>query len=64
VLQRIHIAGGPGSGKTYAARLYLICFPRYDFDDLFSHSAAQSHGVRASDADRDVMEIGAREFFC
>ena len=56
MLQRIHIIGGPGSGKTYAARhlSHLLGIPTYDLDDLFWDSAAQSYGVRASDADRDA----------
>jgi adenylate kinase family enzyme len=63
MLQRIHIIGGPGSGKTYAARHLSdqLGFPRYDLDDLFWDNAAQSYGVRASDADRDakLMSITA-----
>ena len=56
MLHRIHIIGGPGSGKTYAARnlSHLLRIPRYDLDDLFWDSAARSYGVRASDADRDA----------
>jgi adenylate kinase family enzyme len=56
MFQRIHIIGGPGSGKTYAARRlsHLLGIPTYDLDDLFWDSAAQSYGVRASDADRDA----------
>jgi adenylate kinase family enzyme len=56
MFQRIHIIGGPGSGKTYAARYlsHLLGIPTYDLDDLFWDSAAQSYGVRASDADRDA----------
>lgn len=55
-LQRIHIIGGPGSGKSYAAR-YLslrLGIPAYHLDVLFWDSAAQSYGVRASDEDRDA----------
>jgi adenylate kinase family enzyme len=63
MLQRIHIIGGPGSGKTYAARHLTdqLGFPRYDLDDLFWDNAAQGYGVRASEADRDakLMSITA-----
>lgn len=56
MLQRIHIIGGPGSGKSYAARHLSnqlgIC--AYDLDDLFWDRTAPSYGVRASDADRDA----------
>jgi adenylate kinase family enzyme len=56
MFQRIHIIGGPGSGKTYAARHLSdsLGIPTYDLDDLFWDSAAQSYGVRASDTDRDA----------
>src|SRR5688572_14732513 len=54
--QRINTICGPGYGKTYAARhlSHLLGIPTYDLDDLFWDSAAQSYGVRASDADRDA----------
>lgn len=56
MLQRIHIIGGPGSGKSYAARHLSrrLGIPAYDLDVLFWDSAAQSYGVRASDEDRDA----------
>jgi adenylate kinase family enzyme len=56
MLQRIHIIGGPGSGKTYAARRlsHRLGTPAYDLDDLFWDSAALNYGVRASDAERDI----------
>ena len=59
MLQRIHIIGGPGSGKTYAARHLsdLLGFPRYDLDDWFWDNAAQSYGVRASDTERDANHV-------
>ena len=65
MLQRIHIIGGPGSGKTYAAQHLadLLGLPRYDLDDLFWDSAARSYGVRSSDAERDakLMSITAAD---
>jgi adenylate kinase family enzyme len=56
VLQRMHIIGGPGSGKSYAARhlSHRFGMPAYDLDDLFWDRAAQSYGVRASEVDRDA----------
>jgi adenylate kinase family enzyme len=56
MLQRIHILGGPGSGKSYAARhlSHRIGIPAYDLDDLFWDRASQRYGVRASDVDRDA----------
>jgi adenylate kinase family enzyme len=59
VLQRIHIVGGPGSGKSYAARhlSHRLGMPAYDLDDLFWDRAAQSYGVRASEVDRDARLV-------
>jgi adenylate kinase family enzyme len=56
MLQRIHILGGPGSGKSYAARhlSHRLGITAYDLDDLFWNRAAQRYGVRASDVDRDA----------
>jgi adenylate kinase family enzyme len=59
MLQRIHIIGGPGSGKSYAARhiSHRLGIPGYDLDDLFWDRAAQSYGVRASDPERDARLV-------
>jgi len=56
MLQRIHIIGGPGSGKSYAARhlSQRLGIPAYDLDDLFWDRAAQSYGVPGSEVDRDA----------
>jgi adenylate kinase family enzyme len=54
--KRIHIIGGPGSGKTYAASQlsHRLGIPAYDLDDLFWDSTVQVYGIRAPDADRDA----------
>ena len=59
MLQRIHIIGGPGSGKSYAARhlSHRLGVPAYDLDDLFWNRAAQSYGMRASEVDRDTRLV-------
>jgi adenylate kinase family enzyme len=56
MLQRIHIIGGPGSGKTYAARKlsHHLNIPAYDLDDLFWDITAGSYGVRMAEADRSA----------
>jgi len=53
---RIHIIGGPGSGKTFAAQQLSrrLGVPAYDLDDLFWDSSAQSYGLRATEADREA----------
>ena len=57
--QRIHIIGGPESGKSYAAQhlSHRLGVPAYDLDDLFWNHAAQSYGVRASELDRDTRLV-------
>ena len=52
---RIHIIGGPGSGKSYAAAKLAERFgvPACDLDDLFWDNAAQRYDVRADPAERD-----------
>jgi adenylate kinase family enzyme len=56
MLQRVHIIGGPGSGKSYAAQQLSnrLGVPAYGLDDLFWERAALSYGVRASEVDRDI----------
>jgi adenylate kinase family enzyme len=57
--QRIHIIGGPGSGKSYAARhlSHRLGMSAYDLDDLFWDRAAQSYGGRAPAVDRDARLV-------
>jgi len=59
MFQRIHIIGGPGSGKSYAARhlSHRLEVPAYDLDDLFWDRRAQRYGVRASEVDRDTRLV-------
>jgi adenylate kinase family enzyme len=52
---RIHIIGGPGSGKSFVAaelsrRLGL---PAYDLDDLFWNRSRSIRGIRADAVERD-----------
>jgi adenylate kinase family enzyme len=56
MFQRIHIIGGPGSGKSYAARQLSQRFgiPAYDLDEMFWDRAASRYGVRADTAERDT----------
>ncbi len=52
---RIHIIGGPGSGKSFvAAELsHRLGVPAYDLDDLFWDRSASRYGVRSDAAERD-----------
>ena len=52
---RIHIIGGPGSGKSFlAAELSRrLGVPAYDLDDLFWDRSASRYGVRADVDERD-----------
>ena len=52
---RIHIIGGPGSGKSYIATKLAERFgiPAHDLDDLFWDRTASSYRVRAESSERD-----------
>ena len=52
---RIHIIGGPGSGKSYIATKLAQRFnvPVYDLDDLFWDRTALNYGIRADSTERD-----------
>jgi adenylate kinase family enzyme len=52
---RIHIIGGPGSGKSYIAAKLAKHFsvPAYNLDDLFWDSCTHCYGVRADPLERD-----------
>jgi adenylate kinase family enzyme len=53
--QRIHLIGGPGSGKSFiAAKLATaLGVATYDLDDLFWDRKAGAYGVRADPQQRD-----------
>jgi len=53
--QRIHVLGGPGSGKTYvAARIAAaLGIQAYDLDDLFWDSSVPTYSVKADQEKRD-----------
>jgi len=57
---RIHIIGGPGSGKSYTALELSARFgvPAYDLDDLFWERSAPGYGVRADATIRD-QQLGS-----
>jgi len=52
---RIHILGGPGSGKSYLAAKLANHFgiPAYDLDGLFWDQTTSCYGIRANPAKRD-----------
>jgi adenylate kinase family enzyme len=62
---RIHIIGGPGSGKSFAAAKLSkrLDLPAYDLDDLYWDAAAPRYGVRAdaTERDRKLAEIVSRD---
>ncbi len=47
-MSKIHIIGGPGSGKTYLARQLSTWLnsPCHDLDDIFWNNSADSYGTR------------------
>jgi adenylate kinase family enzyme len=53
--RKIHIVGGPGSGKSFISaklsRLYGL--PAFDLDDLFWDRYADRYGIKASPEERD-----------
>lgn len=52
---RIHVLGGPGSGKSYTAAQIATLFSieAYDLDDLFWDRSALTYGVKADKEKRD-----------
>ena len=54
---KIHIIGGPGSGKTYLAkRLSLeLGIPHYDLDDLQWDNQSSTYGTKRDPIERDEL---------
>jgi adenylate kinase family enzyme len=54
-VRRLHIIGGPGSGKSSVAGELArrLAVPAYDLDELFWDTRASRYGVRADVAERD-----------
>jgi adenylate kinase family enzyme len=52
---RIHVLGGPGSGKSFVAAKIAASYgiAAYDLDELFWDPAAPTYGVRADPEKRD-----------
>lgn len=55
VKPRVHIIGGPGSGKSYLAAKLAEYFgvPAYDLDHLYWDQAALNYGTRADPEERN-----------
>lgn len=54
-VNRIHIVGGPGSGKTYLGKKIAqhLSVPVCDLDNLFWDNTANNYNTRATEEDRD-----------
>ena len=55
-IRKIHIIGGPGSGKTYYACLLAekLKIKDYDLDGIYWDNSADTYGVRADEKKRDA----------
>lgn len=54
-MKRIHIVGGPGSGKTYIAKKLssLMKIPWFDLDDIYWDRKANDYGTKTPEKLRD-----------
>ena len=54
---KIHIIGGPGSGKTFLAEKFFkeLGVRHYDLDDLQWDNQSDSYGVKRSPDERDRL---------
>jgi hypothetical protein len=61
--QKIHLIGGPGSGKTSTgvALVHRFGLPHLDLDDIFWEREAPTYGPQTAPAVRDAALI---EFHC
>ena len=55
--KRIHIIGGPGSGKSYLGRKLTRHFnlPQLELDDIFWDNTAASYNTKRPEAERDQL---------
>ena len=53
--RKIHIIGGPGSGKSYIAKILSeqYSLPILDLDDIFWNNRSDTYGVKADADERD-----------
>jgi adenylate kinase family enzyme len=48
-MTKIHIIGGPGSGKSFMERISKhLNITRYDLDDIFWDNNAKEYGIKNS----------------
>ncbi len=54
-MTKIRIVGGPGSGKTYAAKTLskALHLPHYDLDDLYWDNKSNTYGIRMDEKKRN-----------
>ena len=57
---KIHIIGGPGSGKSFLARKFSEQYkiPHYDLDDIQWDNSAEGYGTKRGSQERDSLLAG------